>query len=108
MSSFGKAPRPAPMGAQQLRDFVRAARKRGYYGESFHSEVERAYRNISPDDIAHGLDWPDWFLCKEPDFDEEHGSWEYLIQTVDIEGEVLHLKITVDEKNKRFEVISKW
>lgn len=107
MSSPNTA-RPAPMGDQQLRDFIRAARKRGYYGESFHSEVERAHRNISPDDIAHGLDRDDWHQCKAPDFDEEHGTWEYLIHTVDIEGEELHLKITVDETNKRFEVISKW
>ena|ERR1700756_1196593 len=107
MSSFGKAPRPACMGDQQLREFVRAARKRGYYGETFHSEVERAYRNISPDDIAHGLDWPDWVL-ESSEFNEEHEEWKYLIKTIDIEGEELHLLIAVDEKSKRFEVISKW
>ncbi len=96
------------MGERQLRDFIRFARKRGYYGETFHSEVERAHRNISPDDIAHGLDRDDWLLCREPNFDQEHNTWEYLIRTVDIEGDELHLKITVDEKSKRFEVITKW
>jgi hypothetical protein len=96
------------MGEQQLRELVRFARKRGYYGETFHSEVERAHRNISPDDIAYGLDREDWYQCRKPDFDEEHNNWEYLIHTADIEGDELHLKIAVDEKNKRFEVISKW
>jgi hypothetical protein len=107
MSSPG-VPRPPSMGERQLRDFIRFARKRGYYGETFHSEVERAHRNISPDDIAHGLDRDDWLLCREPNFDQEHNTWEYLIRTVDIEGDELHLKITVDEKSKRFEVITKW
>ena|SRR5690348_6017668 len=107
MSSFGKA-RPACMGDQQLREFVRAARKRGYYRESFHSEVERVERNISPDDIAHGLEQDDWLVCQDPDFDEEFNNWEYLIQTRDIEGDELHLKIAVDVTYGRFEVISKW
>lgn len=106
--SSSEEPRPPCMGEQQLREFVRFARKRGYYGETFHSEVERAHRNISPDDIAHGLDQDDWYQCRNADFDKEHKTWEYLIRTVDIEGDVLHLKITVDEKSKRFEVISKW
>jgi len=96
------------MGEQALREFVRHARKKGYYRETFHSEVERAERNISPDDIAHGLDRDGWRVCKAPNFDDEHQTWEYLIETEDIEGEVLHLKITIDERNKRFEVISKW
>jgi hypothetical protein len=106
--SSSEAPRPPHMGEQQLREFVRVARRKGYYGETFHSEVERAHRDISPDDIAYGLDREDWYQCRQPDFDEEHNNWEYLIHTVDIEGDELHLKIAVDEKNKRFEVISKW
>lgn len=108
MSTGIQQPRQPCLNEQQLREFVRYARNRGYYAETFHSEIERAYRNISPDDIAHGLDRDDWTLCKKPDFDEEYGTWEYLIKTVDIEGDELHLKITLDHRTKRFEVISKW
>jgi len=108
MLSFGKDDRPPSMGEQQLREFVRVARKKGYYGETFHSEVERAYRNISPDDIAYGLDRDDWSLCKDPDYDADHENWKYEILTVDIEGIELHLIIAINEKNARFEVVSKW
>jgi hypothetical protein len=96
--------------AEITRRSVMAGRslgERGYYRESFHSEYERAYRDISPDDIAHGIECRDWVLSKEPDYDSEHQSWEYLIRTVDIEGEELHLKIAVDMRCQRFEVISK-
>jgi hypothetical protein len=57
---------------------------------------------------VYGLERDDWSLCKDPDWDEVFQSWEYLIRTFDIEGEELHLKITLDMEYKRFEVISKW
>lgn len=107
MSSLNKA-KQRRLGEQELREFVRYARKHEYYRESFHSDFERAHRNISPDDIAYGLDREDWVLRKEPDYDMKHQSWEYEIRTVDIDGVELGLKITLDLETKRFEVISKW
>jgi hypothetical protein len=100
--------RPASLNPQQLREFVRRACDRGYYKEGFHSEYERAYRNISPDDIVYGLEREDWVLCETPNYDKEFKNWEYLIQTWDIEGEELHLKIAVDTEYQRVEVITKW
>jgi len=108
MSIREEDPRPRCLTEEQLRDFVRIAYERGYYRETFHSEHERAYRDISPDDIAYGLERSDWVLCKAPDYDKKFGSWEYLIRTVDIEDEELHLKIAIDLRYQRFEVISKW
>src|SRR5208282_4908290 len=96
MSSAGRRPKPPCLNQQQLREFVRRACERTYFKEAFHSEYERAYRNISPDDIVYGLEREDWKLCKEPDYDEEFENWEYLIQTWDIEGEEIHLKIAVN------------
>ena len=108
MSSPEHAPRPPHLNEQQLREFVRRACERGFYKEGFHSEYERACRNISPDDIVYGLEREDWVLCGDPDYDDEFESWEYLIQTWDIEGEELHLKIAVSLEYQRFEVITKW
>jgi len=108
MSIREEVPRPRYFNEQHLRVFVRLACERGYYKESFHSEHERAYRNISPDDIAYGLERDDWILCEEPNYDEKFENWEYLIRTFDIEGVELHLKIAVDLRYQRFEVISKW
>jgi hypothetical protein len=108
MSSQEARPRAPYMNVQQLREFVRRACERGFFKEGFHSEYERAYRNISPDDIVYGLERKDWVLCEDPDYDGEFKSWEYLIQTWDIEGEELHLKIAVNAEFHRFEVITKW
>jgi len=106
--SSRKEDRPPCLNQQQLRDFVRRACDRGFYKEEFHSEYERAYRNISPDDIEYGLEREDWVLCADPDWDEDFENWEYLIQTWDMEGEELHLKIAVNSEYQRFEVITKW
>jgi hypothetical protein len=58
--------------------------------------------------VIHGLDHPDWILAQPPNYDEEHGNWEYLIKTVDIEGEELHIKIAAFPSAKRIEVITRW
>jgi hypothetical protein len=106
MSSSHKEPQRC-LGDQELREFVRYARKHGLWRESFHSEVERADRNISPDDIAYGLDREDWTLEKS-ELNQIRGQWKYKIRTVDIEEEQLTLLIGVDLELRRFEVISKW
>jgi len=108
MSTPRPAQPPPCLNDQQLREFVIRACERGYYGETFHSEVERAHRNISPDDILWGLQRDDWVRCAEPRFVEGSRCWRYQIRTVDIEGDELHLVIEVDSVNLRFEVVTKW
>ena len=82
---------PDPFDEDGLRKFVREALEGGYYRESYHSEVERASRNISIHDIAAGLERDDWRLGGAPEYDEKHGEWKYTIRTVDLEGEELHV-----------------
>jgi hypothetical protein len=91
-----------------LRQFVDRALSRGFYREAWHSETERASRNISDEDISFGLERKSWTLAKAPDFDADHGTWEYLIKTEDIEGEELHLKIAVYPDEQRFVVVTKF
>jgi hypothetical protein len=62
--------------------------EKGFIRESWHSETERAYRNISDEDVLFGLERKDWTL-KKADFDDKHNSYEYLIRTVDVEGDGL-------------------
>ena len=80
----------------------------GYYRESYHSEVERASRNISIQDIRAGLERDDWILAGESEFDATHGEWKYTIKTVDLEGDQLHLRIAVNVKRFSFMVVTKW
>lgn len=100
--------RPAPLSETGIRQLVKVALDRGYYRESFHAEIEHTERHISFDDMLYGLERPNWILEKPPDYDEKHRSWEYLIKTVDIEGDELHIKIAAYPAEKRFEVISRW
>ena len=81
-----------------------------YYGEikeAFHSAHERAYRNISQDDILAMLEGA-WKLAAKPDWDESHRNWEYKLTGIDLEGDELVLKIAVNEELKRITVITKF
>ncbi len=108
MSSRGQERPPSPLSERALRQFISAALERGYYRESWHAESEHLERHISVDDVIHGLERKDWTIAKPPNYDAEHRSWEYLIKTVDIEGNELHLKIAANPAEKRFEVITRW
>jgi hypothetical protein len=87
---------------------VRSAIDHGFYRERFHAEYEHPERNISTDDVLHGLDRDDWSFEKPPVWNAEKGQWKYLIKTVDIEGEELHVLIATIPQYKRFEVITRW
>ena len=55
-----------------------------------------------------GLEREDWVLVGNPSYDEQHRTWEYLIRTVDVEGQELHLKIAAVVADKRIEIITRW
>ena len=80
-----------PMSEAALRQFINKALEKGWVRESFHSEVERAYRNISDEDIQHGLGRKDWVIGGKPE--QVKKGFKYLIRTVDIEKEELHLLV---------------
>jgi hypothetical protein len=106
MLSFN--PKSKPLSEAGLRQVVRRALEKGFIRESMHSCVDRAYRSISDDDVRFGLERRGWKLAKPPNFDEEHRNPEYLIKTVDIEGDELHLKIAVYPAENRIWIITKY
>ena len=107
MSSSSEEHPPA-LSEHALRQLIRVALIRGYYSETMHAEDEHPERNISVDDVIYGLERQDWTLKKQPDYDEKHRSWEYLISTVDIDDKELTVKVAAFPDDKRFEIITRW
>lgn len=99
---------PKPLSLSTLRQLVAKAVEKEWVREAFHSEHERAHRNISNEDVLHGLGRSDWSLAAPPDYDEDHKNWEYKIRTVDIEGVELHLKIAPNPADGTVRVITKF
>ena len=79
----------------------------GTLREAKHSAIDRDYRNVSQDDIIAMLQGS-WVLSREPDWDEQHRNWEYLLAGNDIEGDSLSLKIAVNEEMQRIDIITKF
>ena len=100
--------RPDPFSECELRQFIRIALDKGYFGETLHAESGHPERNITVDDVIHGLEREDWKLAKKPEYSDEHQSWKYLIRTVDIDGDELNVLIAAYPSSKRFEVITRW
>jgi len=108
MSTTGPGQRTRPLNENALRQHVRIALERGYYRETSHAEHGHPERNLSVDDVIHGLERKDWVLIGDPSYDEQHRTWEYLIRTVDVEGRELHLKIAAVTADRRIEIITRW
>jgi hypothetical protein len=108
MSTSGTKRIPSALNENALRNLIEAAVSRGYYREAVHAEAGHPERGISIDDVLHGLERDDWVFEKSPNYDSEHHSWEYLVKTVDIEGNELHIKIAAFPDDKRFEIITRW
>jgi hypothetical protein len=91
-----------------LRQVIAKAVEKGWVREMFHAEHDRAYRNISMEDVLYGLERPDWTLAAPPDYDEHHRNWEYKIKTIDVEGDELGLKIAPNPADGTVVVITKF
>lgn len=106
MSNHGEVPRQIEcLSEQALRELIRYALERSYYDECPHAENDHPERNISADDILHGLDNENWIL----EGSEVRGtSRRYRIKTVDIEGEELTIIVRAIPELKRFEVVTRW
>jgi hypothetical protein len=96
-----------PMSEAGLRQFIAKALDKGYVREGFHSEVERAERNISDDDIRYGLSRKDWTLVGFPQ-QSRTGGFKYLIRTVDVEQEELHLLVKPDTETGNLKILTKY
>lgn len=96
-----------PLSAIALRQFLRKALDRGWYRERFHPKVERAFRNISDEDLVHGLELNTWIIEKTEPAKEE-GLFRYTIRTADIEGVELHIVVLPFPGTQRFDIITKY
>ena len=96
-----------PPDDDKLRAFLKEAIEDGDYTESFHSEHEHPERNISIDDLLHGL-LQNWEHFQKACYDDRRDEWKYYLKTRDIEGDVLHVVIAVSLRKRRFKVITKW
>ena len=109
MSSGGRQEqRSSALREGALRQLFRVALDRGYYRESWHVESGHPDRNISIGNVIYGLERKDWILAQPSNYDDEHRNWEYLIRTVDVEGDELHIKIAAFPAEKRIEIITRW
>ena len=96
-----------PLSPAALRQFLEKALDKGWVKERYHSDVDRAYRNISDDDVAHGLELSSWVIEKtEPA--REAGLFKYTIRTADIEGDELRLVVLPLIATGRVEIITKY
>lgn len=96
-----------PMSEAGLRQFITRALDRGFVREGFHSEVERAERNISDEDIRYGLSRKDWTLEGTPE-PSKTGGFKYLIRTVDIDHEELHLLVKPETGTSTLKILTKY
>lgn len=108
MSNAEAGARSQPFTSEELRAFVKEALSSGSYREIPHSRIERAYRNITNDDILHGLERDDWQLAGDPKFDTERNRWRYEISTLDVEGGPLNLIVSPRTELCRIDIITKW
>jgi hypothetical protein len=81
-------PPPQSLSKERLKKAINDALLKGYFSQSHHAVHDHPERNISVDDVLHGLKLDNWTL-ETSEFDEKHGRWKYKIKTEDIEGDEL-------------------
>ena len=98
---------PKPLTEAALRQFISKALDKGWVREGYHSEVQRADRNISHDDILHGLERNWKLLSSRPPSDPRHVGYTYTLQTVDLEGDDLIL-VVCPMQDQTLKVVTKY
>lgn len=104
MSISSQDERPSPLNDNALRQLIRVAIDKGYYTESLHHPE----RNISVDDVLHGVDRDDWSLVGNPEWHENSRSYRYRILTVDVEGDELTVIVEAHPEETRIAIITAW
>ena len=102
--SSGSEKRPNPLSEHTLRQLIHYALDKGYYREYLH----HLERNISVDDVIHGLERSDWKLGGNPEWNDGNRTHRYKVCTVDIEGEALTVIVAAYPHEKRIEIITAW
>jgi hypothetical protein len=108
MLTLSEARSPQPLSESALRLFITKALNKDWIREGFHSEVERADRNISHDDIRYGLE-RNWTLIEvRPPSKPHHKGFSYALKTRDLEDEELILVVCPDLQAHTLKVATKF
>jgi len=105
--SASSATRHTALGEDNLRTAISRILFCGTIRETWHSEQERSYRNVSQDDIVAMLDGP-WKLVARPEWSHAHENWKYKLIGMDIEGDELELVVAVNTELDLIEIITKY
>jgi hypothetical protein len=107
MSTEGYVPRC--LGEGELRSLVSDALDKHPDGsnDTFHARFDHLERNLSQDDVIHGLE-RQWNFDRPPVFNNDEWQWKYYIATESIDGDELLIIIAVDTLNRSFEVVTRW
>lgn len=99
---------PACLDEAKLRALVlEALDHAGGSSETFHARFDHLERELSADDVIHGLERP-WKFDRPPVFNQKQWQWKYFIATESVDGDGLLIIIAVDTFNKSFEVVTRW
>ncbi len=101
------AERPAALKEDELRVRVQRIVCYGTVRESWHSQNDRSYRNISIDDIQHMLR-SEWKLAGKPEWSVEHRNWKYKLEGEDLDDDELTVVIAVRDEQVEIFVITKY
>lgn len=100
---------PKPMSEAALRQFIKKALAKDWIKEGWHSEVERAERNVSHDDILCGLGRSDWKLTgTRPCPKHKDSPHTYEILTKDADEQELELVVAPNLKTGTVKVVTKY
>jgi len=100
---------PKPLSEIALRQFVKKAVAKDWVKEGWHSEVERAHRNVSHDDILCGLGRSDWTMSGSrecPKFKDSPHTYELL--TKDADDVELELVVAPNLRTGTLKVVTKY
>jgi len=100
---------PPCLSEEELRSLVSDALENAPGGskETFHARFDHLERNLSQDDVIHGLERT-WNFDRAPVFNQHLWQWKYYIATESIDGDALLIIIAVDTSNRSFEVVTRW
>lgn len=100
---------PPYLTEEELKALVSDALNNGPGGASdtFHARFDHLERNLSQDDVIHGLE-RQWNFDRRPVFNQDEWQWKYFIATESIDGDELLIIIAVDTLNRSFDVVTRW
>lgn len=75
--------------------------------ESYHALYGHMDRDITTDDVIHGLEG-EWKFERSPAFNEKFWQWKYYIAAKTVEQEPITIIIAVDSWRREFRTVTRW